>query len=93
VYVADVPNSFNSIMYATVQPTSALNLADNLAALDPAAHPLLRQALEQALANLQPTPDSDVVFTDDRAPIEQLTNSIVIQYVLGGEIYELGIGQ
>jgi spermidine synthase len=93
VYVADVPGTFNSILFATVQPTQSANLVQNLAALPPGAHPFLRQSLERVIVNLKPTPESDVVFTDDRAPIEQLTNSIVIQYVLSGEVYELGIGE
>jgi spermidine synthase len=91
VYVADVPNTFNSIMFATRQATQAENLVNNWAALGPEAHPLLRQSIESTLANLQPTPASTTVFTDDVAPIEQLTNSIVIQFVLSGEAYELGI--
>ncbi len=89
VYVVDVPNSFNSILYATVQPTLAGNLADNLAQMGEATVPLLREATAMAVANLQPTPDSAVVFTDDLAPVEQLTNSIVIRFILGGSIYQL----
>ncbi len=88
VYVADVPDTFNSILYATVQPTQADNLRRNLEAFGPEMHPLLRQSVERALANLQPTPASATVFTDDAAPIEQLTNSIVIQFVLSGEASE-----
>ncbi len=83
VYVMDVPDTFNSILVATVQPTAAANLAANLAALPPAAHPLLRDALQRGLESLQPTVLSDIVFTDDVAPVEQLTNSIVINFVLG----------
>jgi spermidine synthase len=89
VYVVDVPNTFNSILYATVQPTQASNLTENLARLGEATPPLLRQAVEEAAANLRPTPESDVVFTDDLAPVEQLTNSIVIRFILGGSVYQL----
>ncbi len=91
VHVVDVPDTFNSILYATVQPTRAENLAANLAQLSAAAHPLLRDAATRAIANLQPTPVSTVVFTDDVAPIEQLTNAIVLRFILGGSIYQLGI--
>ena len=89
VYVVDVPNTFNSILYATVQPTEASNISANLARMGDATAPLLREATERAAANLQPTPVSDVVFTDDLAPVEQLTNSIVIRFILGGSIYQL----
>jgi spermidine synthase len=83
VHVMDVPDTFNSILVATVQPTTADNLAANLAALPPEAHPLLREVLGRGLANLQPTVYGDQVFTDDVAPVEQLTNSIVINFFLG----------
>jgi len=90
VYVADVPDTFNSILYATVQPTQAANLRANLEQLELAgAQPLLKDALQNAVENLQPTPRSTTVFTDDRAPVEQLTNSIVIRFILSGSLYQL----
>jgi spermidine synthase len=90
VYVVDVPDTFNSILYATVQPTVAGNLMRNLVQLGDDTPALLRDSLARAVANLQPTPLSAVVFTDDVAPVEQLTNSIVIRFVLSGGIYQLG---
>jgi spermidine synthase len=89
VYVADVPDTFNSILYATVQPTRADNLRANLAQLELAGvHPLLMSAVRSAVKNLQPTPHSTTVFTDDVAPVEQLTNSIVIRFVLSGSLVQ-----
>jgi spermidine synthase len=93
VYVADVPDTFNSILFATRQPTQADNLLHNWGALGPEAHPLLRESIERTLINLKSTPASATVFTDDAAPIEQLTNSIVIQFVLSGEAYDLGLAE
>lgn len=83
VYVIDVPDTFNSILVATVLPTTAANLSHNLDALPAEVHPLLRSTLQRTLDNLQPTVYGDLVFTDDVAPVEQLTNSIVINFVLG----------
>jgi len=83
VYVMDVPNTFNSILVATLLPTSEKNLGANLALLPPNVHPLLASSLQRGAASLQPTIYSDTVFTDDLAPVEQLTNSIVINFVLG----------
>ncbi len=91
VYVVDVPDTFNSIVYATVQPTDAANLAANLALMTEATPVLLRDAVARAVANLQPTPVSTTVFTDDWAPVEALTNSIVINFVLSGSIYQLDV--
>ena len=83
VYVMDVPSTFNSILVATMLPTSEKNLQANLTLLPPNAHPLLTFSLQRGVASLQPTVYSDTIFTDDIAPVEQLTNSIVINFVLG----------
>lgn len=84
VHVVDVPNTFNTMVYATVQPTSAENLQANLLALSTdSASPFLLDVLTRAVQNLKPTPASEVVFTDDKAPIEQLVNSIVLRYMVG----------
>jgi spermidine synthase len=91
VYVTDVPFSMNSIVYATVQPTTVQNLLDNFAALKKAnaAPAELLTVLEWTIENLQPTPSGGMVYTDDRAPIEQLTNAMVIQFVLSGRLPQL----
>jgi hypothetical protein len=83
VYVMDVPSTFNTILVATVQPTTAQNLSDNLAAIE---NPLLHGAVEQAIQALQPTVVSETIFTDDLAPIELMTNQIVIDYILSGGV-------
>jgi spermidine synthase len=91
IHLVDVPSAFNTIVYATVQPTTSDNLADNLHALQgqEGVHPFLIDVLARAVENLQSTPASDVVFTDDKAPVESLVNSIVIRYMLGSG---LGLG-
>ena len=82
VHTIDVPGSLNSILVATMQPTTAENLAANLAQLDPGLDPLLPAALETATANLVPTAAAAVVFTDERAPVETIVDSLVIRYLL-----------
>jgi spermidine synthase len=89
VHTIDVPNAYNTILVATRQPTTSQNLRDNLAALPPDAHPLLRQVLEDAVASLQPTVASNLVLTDDRAPVEMIVDSMVIDFLLHGGINEL----
>ena len=85
VYLVDVPGSFNSLLYATREPTQAANLVENLLALEERGAPNeLIDVLNRATANIRTTPETDIVFTDDRAPVEQLINSIVLQFVLGG---------
>lgn len=90
IHVVDVPNTFNTIVFATARPTEAATLADNLAGLAAAgAPPLLIDVLGRTLLHLQPTPLSDVVFTDDWAPIEQITNAMAIQFILSGDVATL----
>jgi spermidine synthase len=81
-HVFPVPDSFNAIIVATVQPSTIEQLAANLATVE---HPLLRQAGERALADWRPVAASGPIFTDDKAPVEQLTNLIVLRYLLAGE--------
>jgi spermidine synthase len=84
VHTIDVPLSFNTILIATRQPTIASNLADNLAALPADASPLLRDTLALAVRSLVPTRRGDLVFTDNRAPVETLVDSLVINFLLSG---------
>jgi predicted membrane-bound spermidine synthase len=88
VYVMDVPDTFNSIVYATVKPTRIENLYTNLLYLYtlPNIHPLLITALESVITNQRETPRTEIVFTDDRAPIEWITNTLVLNFVLKGNM-------
>jgi predicted membrane-bound spermidine synthase len=94
VYVMDIPGTFNSIIYATRQPTKIQNFYDNLVGVlaRPDIPPVLARAMEYVVAYQQPTPDSQVVFTDDRAPIEWITNNMVLSYVLFGDINNIQEG-
>lgn len=86
VYVMDLPYSYNSMIYATVQPTEAENLTENYLILSQQPQPssILLHALELAIANLRPVSQEGRVFTDDKAPIEWITNNMVLEYVLAG---------
>lgn len=92
VYVVDVPSSYNTMIYATQLPTDAANLAENYLVLSAQAdvHPLLLEALQIALLNSQPTPPVDVVYTDDWSPIEWVTNNLVLNTVLFGDLDQIG---
>ncbi len=92
IYVMDIPGTFNSILYATLQPTTAGDLFDNLVRLQARgdAHPLLLESLSLAWTNLAPAPARTVVFTDDLSPIEWLTNGLIFNFLLdnGAEFLE-----
>jgi predicted membrane-bound spermidine synthase len=91
VYVMDVPETFNSVIYATVRPTDLSNLDANLVYLNSRGNtpPLLLEPIQTALANMQPTPPQGQVFTDDLAPIEWITNAIVVDFFLSGDMENL----
>jgi spermidine synthase len=94
IYVMDVPDSFNSIIYATVHQTTIQDFYQNLVHLYSRSNvnPLLLSSMERVVVNLQSTPDSQVVYTDDRAPIEWITNDMVLNYVLFGDMDSLKEG-
>lgn len=88
VHTLDVPNSYNTILVATMQPTEASNLSENLAALPADAHPILREALTDAAGSIVPTLPGDRVLTDDHAPVESIVDSMVVEFLLGGGLDE-----
>ena len=86
VHVMDIPQTFNSILYATVQPSDIGNLDANRVSLlqSGKAHPLILRAVQTVVDNLQPTPSGGMVFTDDRAQIEWITNDMIVRFFLAG---------
>lgn len=88
IFVMDIPDTFNSLIYATLQPTEVVNLEQNLSSLaarqDPNA--LLIDSMTLTLNNLQPAPQHTVVFTDDKSPIEWITNTMILNFILQGEM-------
>jgi spermidine synthase len=93
-YVVDIPNTFNSIIYATASPTDSANLAANYEILynhQQSVNPLLLQVLQVALENSQPLPglNPSLVYTDDRAPIEWITNRMVLDFVFSNQVEKL----
>lgn len=83
VHTMDVPNSFNTILVATQTKTDATALARHQAALHDTA-PLLANVLRLAQETLVPTVRSDLLFTDDHAPVELLVDSIVMNFLFSG---------
>ncbi len=88
IYVIDVPGTFNSIIYATVQPTTIENLYNNFVYLNERGdvHPILLESIQIAAAYQQPVPQAEMIFTDDLAPIEWITNNMVLKFVLFGDM-------
>jgi spermidine synthase len=78
-YVIDVSGSLNAVVVATVQPSEAGNLQANLANLE--EYPFLHATALRAIENLHSIQPGPVVFTDDRAAIELMTNALVIRFI------------
>jgi spermidine synthase len=89
IHALDVPRSFNTILVGTVQPTDSANLDANLAGLPADTDALLRDTLTLAVSARVPIGTSDIVFTDDRAPVETLVDSLVLNFLLSGGTSEL----
>ncbi|MCS7220486.1 MAG: fused MFS/spermidine synthase [Anaerolineae bacterium] len=88
VYIVDEPDLGyglgNSLVVGTVQPTRLENLHVNAAAL---THPLIIEVMRRALPQARvakPLPDTPI-FTDDRAPIEQVVHGIILRYLLSSD--------
>lgn len=88
VHVMDIPNTFNTMIYATKQPTRVRSLAANLMPLYPRSdiNPLLLTVAQTTLVNLMPGYETTTVFTDDLAPIEWIVNDMVARFIIGGDL-------
>lgn len=84
VYVIDVPTMANSMVIGTKQPTKLQNFADNAAAIGN-SNPLLKQVFDASLqkGNIREVKPNAAgyVFTDDRAPVEEVIDQIILGVV------------
>ncbi|WP_322507651.1 fused MFS/spermidine synthase [Anaerolinea sp.] len=86
VYVMDLPQTFNSLIYASVQPTTLANLETNWIALlqNRNTSPLILYPMQVMIENIRPATTNGVVFTDDHAPVEWITNEMIIRFFFEG---------
>jgi spermidine synthase len=84
VYLVDLAEPehdlINVLIVATKQPTTLGNLATNAELM---IHPELKQVASQAVARAQEFTEPTIVFTDDRAPVEQVVHGLILSFVLG----------
>ncbi len=83
VFVVDLPNTFNSLIYASRDQTTREDLVENYTRLQQTYQPdhLLLTVASVVMENLQPTPLPQAIFTDDKSPIEWITNHMVLRYL------------
>jgi spermidine synthase len=86
VYVMDEPSGDsplgNTLVIATKRPTTLADFRANLSAF---AHPLLAEVGRRAApqAAVASPPAGTPIFTDDRAPVEQVVHGLVLRQMLG----------
>ncbi|HLZ57983.1 MAG TPA: fused MFS/spermidine synthase [Ktedonosporobacter sp.] len=80
VYVFNVPGTFNTEIMATMQPTSIETFRANLAQFPPGTV-MSQLASEVSPVVTQGHSDGGIVFTDDKAPIEQITDQLLLNYI------------
>ena len=80
VYIIDTERFTNSLVIGTNAPTSLGNFMINTAHLN---NPLLRTVAQASIAygNMREEHSRTVFFTDDRAPVEQLIDQIILNEV------------
>ena len=80
VYTFNVPGTFNTEVMATMQPTSIETFRSNLAQLSP--NTTMGQVASEVLPVVtEAHANGGIVFTDDRAPIEQITDQLLLNYI------------
>lgn len=80
VYLLDHPNHANTLVIATLQPTRLDDVHANLARVTDAD---VRHVINYALPTVRVATQTEPVFTDDRAPVENLIHRIILRYAFG----------
>jgi len=84
VYVFNVPDTFNTEVMATVSPTSLDTFRASLQQAAPGSLMSTVAAEVLPVAQAAQPEAGGIVFTDDRAPIEQLTDQLLLSYIQQG---------
>ncbi len=92
IHIMDIPGTLNTMIFATKQPTQAVDFAANLSMMSQqqGIPPLLSTSMQTTFANMKPGYQTSEVFTDDRAPIEWIVNDMVVRFALSGDLQNLG---
>jgi spermidine synthase len=82
VFLVDVPDFSNTMVYGTTEPTTIADVQHNLGLIN---EPLGRAVATSALSNggLRVSPYHGQVYTDDLAPVERLIDQIIFTYATG----------
>jgi spermidine synthase len=83
VFLVDVPEFTNTLVYASTEPTTLADVEHNLGLI---SEPLAKTVAASAVGEgkLRVSEYHSQVFTDDLAPVERLIDEIIFRYVSGG---------
>jgi spermidine synthase len=82
VFLVDVPDFTNTMVYASTEPTTIADIQHNLGLIsDPLASAIATSAITDG--GLRVSPYHSQVFTDDLAPVERLIDEIIFSYATG----------
>lgn len=84
VYTFNVPNTFNTEVMATMRPTSLQTLESNLNAVSSDSPMNVVAGEVLPVATVAHAQRGGIVFTDDQAPIEQITDQLLLNYIQQG---------
>jgi spermidine synthase len=70
----------NVLVVATKQPTHLENLAANAQLM---SQPILQQVAQDSIARASEFTQPTIVFTDDKAPVEQVVHGLILSFVAG----------
>jgi hypothetical protein len=82
IFLVDVPEFTNTIVYGTSDQTSLADVEHNLAL---AREPLVKEVAQSATTSLRVSDYHSQVYTDDLAPVERLIDSIIFSFATGRE--------
>lgn len=85
VFVLDVDDSYNSLVIGTNRPVA---LAEVFSRLDGVRDPVLADLARRARSSLWEAPQEGMIFTDDRAPVEQVVDLMILDYARAGGVEE-----
>lgn len=82
VYVIDVPTMANSMVIGTKMPTQIGNFAENAAkATDPTLQAVFQVSIERGNIREVKPDSNEYVFTDDKAPVEEVIDQLILGVV------------
>ena len=83
VFLIDVPQFTNTMVYGSTEPTTLADVEHNLGLI---SEPLAKDVASSAIGagRLRVSQYHSRVFTDDLAPVERLIDEIIFSYATGG---------